>query len=187
MSPFEFVSVFFAVVLGLAVTHLMGSIGELIEVRSRVRGYWVLNLWVLNVLLLQTQSWWGTWGLREREWNVLAYFLVVVYFAAVYLATVLLLPPVREGDEVIDLRLHYYQARRAFFAALALAAVLAALMNVALFGSAALSVVTLIPLGFVLLAATGAWTASPVYHAAYAILFGALYALFMIADGVRIG
>lgn len=182
MTPFEFVSVFYAVVLGLAVAQLMGALGDLLEVRQRVRGYWVLHLWIVNFLVVQAQAWWGMWDLRETRWHLLEYFLVVVYFSLVYLATTLLLPRVRDVVETIDLRAHFYSVHRAYFGALCAIAVVGGVMNVFLFRSAPLSVFTYVPATFALFSALAAWTTNRRFHAGYAVGFAVVYWYFMFID-----
>ena len=67
MSPFEFVCAFYSVVLGVAVAQLMTSVGRLIEVRDQVRTYWVHSLWVVIILLIDVNSWWAMWALRNAK------------------------------------------------------------------------------------------------------------------------
>src|SRR5207249_11389616 len=110
MSPFEFVCAFYSVVLGVTVAQLMTSVGRLIEVRDQVPTYWVQSLWVVIVLLVDVNSWWAMWELRNaKSWSVFSFLLLVGLVASIYLVTVLLFPRVPEPGGQIDLDAHYYK------------------------------------------------------------------------------
>lgn len=53
MSSFEYLSVFVAVIMGLAVTRLLGAVGSCLRQRDSIQGHWVHSLWALNVLTLR--------------------------------------------------------------------------------------------------------------------------------------
>lgn len=46
VRPFDFVVVFYSVVLGVAVAQLMTGLARLVEERKRVRNYWVHSVCV---------------------------------------------------------------------------------------------------------------------------------------------
>jgi hypothetical protein len=62
VRPFDFVAVFYSVVLGVAVAQLMTGVGRLVEERRRVRNYWVHSVWILTVLLTDANNWWFASG-----------------------------------------------------------------------------------------------------------------------------
>ena len=79
MSAFEFVTVLFSVIVGLAISHLLSAASELIEIHSRVKIYWVNSVWVVTIFIWDIFSWWGMWELNNLEmWNYPSFFLVVV-------------------------------------------------------------------------------------------------------------
>ena len=49
MSAFEFVGVLFSVIIGLAISHLLSTVSDLIEVYERVKLYWVNCIWALTI------------------------------------------------------------------------------------------------------------------------------------------
>lgn len=51
MSAFEFLTVLFSVIVGLAISHLLRSASDLIEIHSRVKTYWVNSVWVVTVFI----------------------------------------------------------------------------------------------------------------------------------------
>lgn len=170
MSPFEFVCAFYSVVLGVAVAQLMTSVGRLIEMRDQVRTYWVQSLWVVIVLLIDINCWWGIWDLRgQKRWSFLSFLLLVGLVASVYLVTVLLFPRIESGGQ-IDLDAHYYRNRRFFFLATAAGWIMALLCNLTFLSiNSWLNPGIVLPLIFVPLLVIAAFTASRRYHAVFAI------------------
>jgi hypothetical protein len=183
MSPFEFVSVFFAVVLGLAVAHVMGGISDLVEVRSRVRFYWVHAVWVALVFILEVQVWWGMWGLRSAErWSFLSFFGIVAMLGTLYLLSTLLIPHISGGEEPIDLARHFFGVHRTFFGVLAAYFILSVVINRSIFAMPLVSPTTLIPGIGAALAIAGSFSRNRIFHAAYALVTAAGIVGFIIAD-----
>ena len=67
MSAFEFVTVLFSVIVGLAISHLLRATSDLIEIHSRVKTYWINTVWLVTVFIWDIFTWWGMWGLNELE------------------------------------------------------------------------------------------------------------------------
>jgi len=115
MSSFEFVAVLFSVIIGLAISHLLAAVSDLVESSKRVKLYWITSIWIITVLIWDIFSWWGLWELQSLEfWNYPSFFLVVVNLSGLYLMTTLVLPQASESKN-IDLRQHYYSVRKIFF------------------------------------------------------------------------
>ncbi len=188
MSPFEFICAFYSVVLGVAVAQLMTSVGRLIEVRDQVRTYWVQSLWVVTVLLVDINSWWAMWDLRnEKSWSVLSFFLLVGLVASIFLVTVLLFPRVPESGEQTDLDAHYYKNRRFFFLANAAGWTLGLLCNLSFLPIKSwLNPAIIFPLPVVLLSVLAAITGNRRYHAAFAVFALITVAVALLTDPTRI-
>ena len=115
MSSFEFVAVLFSVIIGLAISHLLAAVSDLVESSKRVKLYWITSIWIITVLIWDIFSWWGLWELQSLEfWDYPSFFLVVVNLSGLYLMTTLVLPQA-SGSKNIDLRQHYYSVRKIFF------------------------------------------------------------------------
>ena len=115
MSSFEFIAVLFSVIIGLAISHLLAAVSDLVESSKRVKLYWITSIWIITVLIWDIFSWWGLWELQSLEfWNYPSFFLVVVNLSGLYLMTTLVLPQASESKN-IDLRQHYYSVRKIFF------------------------------------------------------------------------
>lgn len=188
MTPFEFVGVFFSVVIGLGVTHVLSALSDVLEVRRRVRFYWVQGVWIAVVLLLLVQAWWGMWDLQAApRWTYPAFLLQIGKLICLYLLSTLVLPRVEEGSRELDLAEHYYHMRAIFFALLTFNMVLALVLNVTLFDVAPLSGAALIPAGGALVAGSAALTARRAYHGFVALFFLAGTITFVILDRTMIG
>ena len=103
MSAFEFVGVLFSVIVGLAISHLLSAVSDLIEIYDRVKLYWVNSIWALTIFVWDIFSWWGMWALNDLEyWDYPGFFLVVVNLSGIYLMTTLVLPQASES-EIIEI------------------------------------------------------------------------------------
>ena len=68
MSTFEFISVLLSIVVGLGLTRLLSGVGRALEMRRKLRFYWVQGVWILNLGLLFVSFWWATlFGHADRE------------------------------------------------------------------------------------------------------------------------
>jgi len=122
MNSFEYLSVFVAVIMGLAVTRLLTAIGNAARNRKTVPSDWVQFLWVINVLLYVLSIWWSlfAWNMLP-EWNYFLFLFIVLYAIVLFLLGDALFPnPV---DSRSNLKEHFRDHRRWFFSIL-LAAVL---------------------------------------------------------------
>jgi hypothetical protein len=175
MAPFDFVCAFYSVVLGVAVAQLMTDLGRLIEHRANVRTYWVHTLWILIVLIASLGNWWSMWSVRGlKTWTFYSFALVVAFAAAIYLATVLLFPRIPESREIVDLRRHFYKNRRIFFSATTGFWALGITCNVTFFSMNVFDLWIITPGSLMLLSIVAAITASPRYHAAFAVAAAAV-------------
>ncbi len=176
MRPFEFVAVFYSVVLGVAVAQLMTGVARLVEERRRVRTYWVHSVWILIVLLCDADNWWSLWSVRGvNSWRLVSFLLIIALTAFVFLMTVLLFPRPPEPGEIIDLRAYYYENSVIFLRANAAAWTLAFLCNWSIFPIAPVDFTLLLPIAIVLLSLVVAQTRRPLYHALYSLfILGAI-------------
>ena len=114
MDPYEYLTVFVSVVLGLAVVHLLGGVSLILDTRVREKIDWIHSLWTANVFVTTLLVWWFNFGLTAVEVWTLPHFLNLVAYSVVLYLMSGLLYPVR-GDEVIDFRAHFEANRPRFF------------------------------------------------------------------------
>jgi ribose/xylose/arabinose/galactoside ABC-type transport system permease subunit len=120
MDAFSYLSVLISLILGLAITQVLKGFRGLMHARTRVRGYWPTVLWGVVIIVIAVQSWWSMFGLRHhQDWTFLEFSAVLAQTIVLYLLAALVLPDIF-GDAVVDLREHYYDHRRWFFALLVL-------------------------------------------------------------------
>ena len=121
VSAFPFLSVMFAVLLGMGVVRLITAFGELIKHRERVRPHWLHLAWLLLLLLLYFHVWWSFWEYREAtRWNYLTYLFLLTGPVALFTAACLLIPDFSESSAV-DSKSYYFSVHRGFFTAMSVA------------------------------------------------------------------
>jgi hypothetical protein len=117
VSPFEYLLIFAAVVLGLAVTDLAVSLHRLLSAGSRVKWDWLAPLAAAVAFLKIVIQWW-IWHAAEG----LARGLTFPMFIGVLVSAVLLfllaaasLPDEIGRNETVDLRAHYAAVSRRYW------------------------------------------------------------------------
>jgi len=123
MNSFEYLSVFVAVIMGLAVTRLLSAVGGTLRHRKSVEGHWVHSLWALNVLFYVVSIWWSLFAWNQlSEWNYFLFLFIVLYAIVLYLLADVLYPDhVAPG---LDLQGHFIEHRGLFFGLLLIAVLL---------------------------------------------------------------
>ena len=113
MSAFDYVMTLAAVVIGLALTHLMQGVGRILEDPKGAKIWWVHLLWVAHTGLLSVFWWWFEFGLRRTPvWTFQLYAFVLGYAFLIYLICTILFP--HDLGPERDFR-HYFLARRRLF------------------------------------------------------------------------
>ncbi len=116
MDPFSYVCILTSIVAGLAMTRLVGGIGQLLQTRKRTPAYWVHSLWMVNVLMTVIITWWVQYRWRNIEqWSLFLVLWLLVAPITLYLASALLFPNEQEGEPIKDWRQHYYEHHRGIF------------------------------------------------------------------------
>lgn len=119
VDTFNFLSVLFSVIMGLALTEVLQGFRRLILARRRVVLYWPALLWGGLMILIVAQAWWGMFGMRVfQSWNFAMYGIVVVQITLMYLASGVAMPELPEHGPV-DMRAAYFANNRWFFSLLA--------------------------------------------------------------------
>ena len=120
MSNFEFLSVLFAIVIGIGFAHLLLSIGRILgEVKSLNVGA-VQLIWTGNILLVLVTYWWWLLNLRGAEQWVFHELLILLFQASLWVLLAATLYPIAI-PQGYDLKAHFEKKRKSFFTILALA------------------------------------------------------------------
>ena len=183
MSPFEFVTIFCSLILGLALTHIFRAVSDLYEIRERVKTYWLNSLWVVTVTMWAIYTWWGLWSLSidMDVWNYGQYWFLVVNLSSIYFFTTLVLPKATDEGQ-IDLENHYYSVHKAFFIIVAISLFSSSAVNFALFGKALVSPQVIMPTIVGCAAVGAAMNDSKKYHQVIGVLMFLMFIAFQILD-----
>jgi len=114
MEAFDYIMTLAAVVIGLALTHLMQGVGRILENPKGARIWWVHLLWVLQMSLITVFWWWFEFQLRlTTVWTFKLYAFVLGYAFLIYLICTLLFPT--DLGEHADFKQYFLSRRRWFF------------------------------------------------------------------------
>jgi hypothetical protein len=120
MDAFSYLSVLLSIILGLAITQILKGFRTVMLARSRLRTYWPSVLWAIILLVIAVQAWWATYALRSyTHWSFFDFAVLLAEMILLYLLAALVLPTV-DVESPIDLRAHYFENHRWFFALAAL-------------------------------------------------------------------
>jgi hypothetical protein len=166
MDAFSYLSVLLSIILGLAITQVLQGFRGLMIARSRLHAYWPCIAWAVLLLVLDVQVWWAMYILRWRHvWSFVSFAAVLAQTIPLYLLAGLVLPDAGTHEQV-DLRRHYYDNHRWFFAILALLLVASFIKQLVLFGNLPASMDTGIQLLFLIAAVAAACTSREWFHKA---------------------
>jgi hypothetical protein len=114
VAIFDYVMMLTAIVIGLALTHLMQGVARILENPRGTRVWWVHLLWVAHLGLMSVFWWWFEFRLRLIEtWTFQLYAFVLSYAFLIYLICALLFPS-DLGDHG-DFKEYFLSRRRWFF------------------------------------------------------------------------
>jgi hypothetical protein len=119
MDTFNYFAVMISIILGVGITQLFAGIGNLLQVRHRVKQYWLHSVWVVILIVSQVNLWWSIWALRESvTWTYPLYLYILIGPAGLVIAGHIFIPG-EFYEEVanvkFDLRRHYYDTGQLFF------------------------------------------------------------------------
>jgi hypothetical protein len=115
METFNYLSVLVSIIAGLGMTHLLDGLTKLIQVRDRVKIYWVHLMWIIGVFFLMIQFWWGFWGYHVFEtWTYPIFILFLLQPIQLLIASDLLFPDFSD-DSITSLRDYYFANHRWLF------------------------------------------------------------------------
>jgi len=99
MSQHEYIFVAVSIILGLAITRLLHSVGELIRAYKSVTFHWSTALWGISIMTFNLQFWWAGWGLRDFEaWSFTDFMVLIFGSICVYGASEMALPDPNDGQ-----------------------------------------------------------------------------------------
>src|SRR5579885_1105563 len=115
MDPFSYLSVLLSIILGLAITQILKGFRGIVLARGRVRMSWLPVGWAVLMLVINIQTWWAMFGLRNVQvWTFPGFAAVLVHCILLYMLAGLVLPDFF-GEDEIELRKHYFGHHRILF------------------------------------------------------------------------
>lgn len=131
MTPFEFVFFLYAIMLSLALTHLIGGWALALRNASEVRWSAALMIWAVVALLLTTGNLSSFWLMRDAPaWNA-ALVLSNFAFAIVNYVWCVFLTPDADRGARLDLVEFEERERRRYLAAVIVLEIIAIAANIA--------------------------------------------------------
>ncbi len=185
MTPFEHLTVLISIVIGMGLAHLLNTVHELIQVRGRVRVYWLPVLWFFLIAVGLVEWWWAIFALRTTvKWNFFYFLFVLLSPISLYLAAAFVLPDDSErGNDVIDLRRYYYENRGWLFGTLAVNPALDAIRRGVEVGTVTDLSVWSNATAAVLVASLG-MVKTPWYHAVITLIVASLFGSFIVSSAL---
>jgi len=120
LEIFNFLAIVMSIIVGLAITTTLDGLSKMIEYRKNVRPYWVHILWVLSLLFLILQYWFGILAFQQvQAWTYPTFVIMLLPPIALYMVADLAFPDFEEGKKYI-MRDYFYAQRRWFFGLAAL-------------------------------------------------------------------
>ena len=111
---FEYLGILIAVILGLALTHLVRGLSKLIHIRRTGKLWWPHILWTINIVLFVLGMWWGMfWWNNLKEWTIQRFFFIVIYSTVLFLLASMLYPP--DCPEDFDCERYFLDNKAWFF------------------------------------------------------------------------
>jgi len=123
-SEFPFISVMFAVIMGMGVVYILMAIALIVRgLGTRYTLYWLHLAWVIFLLLLHFHVWWGLWDFQQvTSWNYFSYLFFLSGPVLLFWSVAMIIPDDRKSEN-IKLKEFYYEHSSKFFIALSLAVI----------------------------------------------------------------
>jgi hypothetical protein len=129
ISPFEYVTVLVAIILGMGITKVVSGLTSLVQHSERVKIYWPHLVLIILIFILHIQEWWDTYNLLNYKWRLPVFLFIILYPVNLYVLARIVFPP-SFRTKVIDLKEFYYDNFRRVYLFIAISAVLAIIDNV---------------------------------------------------------
>jgi hypothetical protein len=170
MDQFGYLSVLYSIILGLAITQILQGFRGLVLSRANIRLYAPTVQWAILLLIIDVQSWWALFGLRNHhEWTFLGFSVVLLQSIVLYMLAALVFPDL-SGERTVVLRTHYYAHVRWFFGLSILIALVSLAKDLVIDGHLTERANLIFHAAFILFMAAAALTRREWYHRLLPIL-----------------
>jgi hypothetical protein len=186
MDAFSYLSVLLSIIVGLAITQILTGFRGIMLWRSRVRMFWPAPLWAGTLLLINVQSWWAMFSLREvTTWTFAGFAVVLAQAIAQYLLAAIVLPDF-SAEHTADLREHYWSHTRWFFGLFIALLVFSLCKELILYERLPEHEDLMFHIGFIALSAAALFTRRDDFHKFLALLGAGVFCAYVIALFTRL-
>jgi hypothetical protein len=133
ISPFEYVTVLVAIILGMGITKVVSGLASLVQHSERVKIFWPHLILIIIIFILHIQEWWNTYDLLNYKWRLPVFLFIILYPVNLYVLARIIFP-LSFRTKVIDLKDFYFNNFRRIYLFIAISAVLAIIDNVFITG-----------------------------------------------------
>jgi hypothetical protein len=180
MDQFSYLSVLLSIIVGLAITQILKGYRGILLARTQVRMYWPTLVWSTSLLLMNVQSWWAMFGLRDVEVWTFGVFAVVLFQTIVQYMLAALVFPDFHGGERVDLRGHYWAHARWFFALTILVLLTSLAKDYVLSGHLTDRLNVIFHVGFITLGVIALATRREWFHKFLAVATAVLFCVYVV-------
>jgi hypothetical protein len=133
VHAFDYVMALAAVIVGLALTHMLVSVTRMVEGPARPKLDWVHLTWLAGIFVTVLLWWWAEfqWS-TTTSWTFAMYLFILIYAVLLFLMSAALVPA--NGNGHIDYR-DFFDGRKGWFLGLIVAYVLIDFVDSALKGT----------------------------------------------------
>jgi hypothetical protein len=183
---FPFISVMFAVIMGMGVVYILMAIAAIVRgFRRMMKLYWLHVAWIIFLLLLHFHVWWGLWDLQQTaSWNYFTYLFLLAGPVLLVLAAAILIPDSHRPKD-IDLRQFYFENNRKFFLTMTFAVIWGLSLYPVFFGTADPVFEWL--LLFLIILIILSITKKPLAHVILSIIAWILFFIWVLSYGFSLG
>jgi hypothetical protein len=115
ISPFEYITVLISIILGMGITEILSSIGNVILRWEKVRLYWPHTILVLLVFVFHFQEWWIIYELRFfKAWRLPVFLFTILYPVNLYIIARIIFPRKYKSKGTNLKEFYYANSRRIF-------------------------------------------------------------------------
>jgi hypothetical protein len=114
ISPFEYVTVLIAIILGMGLTKVVSGLTKLVQHSEKVKIYWPHLILIFLIFIIHIQEWWELYSLLHFKWRLPVFLFLILYPVNLYVLATILFPPSFRG-KVIDLKVFYYENFRRIY------------------------------------------------------------------------
>ncbi|MBT8115590.1 MAG: hypothetical protein KJP04_09420 [Arenicella sp.] len=150
MTQHEYIFIAVSIILGLAITRLLHTVGLITRAHDRVIFHWSSALWGGSILIYILQLWWVGWGLRDIEdWTFLHFIILIIGSTFLYGAAEMAFS--EPGEGVLDLLQHSQHLGRLSALSMLLYFLVGPYVNIFMYNNAVIPSIAVPSLGILLM------------------------------------